>query len=303
MESANLSEWSSQEDSGQCTRPSNGTSTEQAHSGTRSLKATINTAWMESGCRNFRKPEAESGEALYYSAWFYFPKRVDVGTAWNIWQYKGKPLGGTSKLYWKLDVRNRVDGEMVVYLIWKGDSIQGPYSTDGLGAAIYQQQAVALPVAQWVNLEVYLKQSGDFDGEIQVWQDGIELFHLTDIRTKHPGGTQNWSVNNYGSALSPSTVVMYVDDAAISASRIWPVATPTPTPTATATDTPAPTVTPTPTNTPTPTATPTPTVTPRVIQPEPGERLFVECDENSTLNWNVEGLGILLWCQVIQAGD
>lgn len=318
METGNLSEWTSSEDSGQCSRPSNGTTTEQAHTGSRSMKMTISTLYGTAGCREFRKDEADTGAPYYYSAWFYIPKHLDIGSNWNIWQYKGKaPQTPTrSDLYWKLDVRNRADGEMAVWLVWKGDTVSGPLATNGIAPVIYQQTAVTMPIERWFNLEVYLKQSGAFDGEIQVWQDGISLFHLTDIRTKAPDGTQNWSVNNYGTDFSPSSISMYIDDAAISPTRIWQdisTATPTPTDTAiptvtaTPTDTPTPTPTPTetPTETPTPTDTPTstPTATPVLYEIDNGETLQIVCSAGESLAWLPSADALMVWCNVIEAGE
>lgn len=318
MEGANLSEWTSSEDSGQCSRPSNGTSTDQAHSGVRSMKMTISTMLGTAGCREFRKDEVDSGAPYYYSAWFYIPKKIAIGSNWNIWQYKGKaPATPTrSDLYWKLDVRNRADGEMVAWLVWKGDTVAGPTATDGMGAEIYQQTAVTVPAGRWFNLEVYLKQSGAFDGEIQVWQDGVSLFHLANIRTKAPGGSQNWSVNNYGTDFSPSSISMYVDDAAISPVRIWqelPTATPTATDTAIPTVTQTPTVTPTPTatatetptQTPTPTDTPTstPTATPVLYEIGDDETLQLVCSAGESLAWLPSADALMVWCSAVEVGE
>lgn len=304
METGDLSEWTSTEDSGQCSRPGSGTSTQQAHTGTRSLKMTINTFWNSAGCRNFRKPEADSGDSYYYSAWFYLPQHVQVGSSFNIWQYKGKPDGSSeSKLYWKIDIRNRPDGQMVAWLIWKGDAIEGPLESDGMGPVFYTQTEVVIPVGEWVNFEVYLDQSGDFDGHITVWQDGELLYDVSDVRTKHPGGSQNWSVNNYGASLNPSTVVMFIDDAEISSSRIWQVSEPTATPTdiPTVTPTPTPTFTPTPVPTATPTVTPTPT--PISLELPAGEIWRISCPVSYTLQSQANSASLDLWCNLITAGE
>jgi hypothetical protein len=228
FETGDLSQWDvgnrrdamEEADSGRCSRPDSGVSTEQAHSGQYSMKMVIDAARTPSGCRQFRKAETASGLPLYYSAWFYFPERVTVGSQWNIFQFKAK-AGGKSALFWKLDVRNNPAGDMVVILVWKGSG-PGPQAGDGVKAQRYVQSLATLPVGQWVHLEVYLKQSEQFDGQLTVWQDGVQLFDMAGVRTKQPGGVQNWSINNYGLGLEPSPTTLYIDDAAISTERIGP---------------------------------------------------------------------------------
>jgi hypothetical protein len=57
-----------------------------------------------------------------------------------------------------------------------------------------------------------------------VWQDEVELFNLRDVRTRYPApnGANEWSVNNYAHAITPSPTTIYIDDAVISTSRIGP---------------------------------------------------------------------------------
>ena len=53
-----------------------------------------------------------------------------------------------------------------------------------------------------------------------VWQDGVELFNVKAVRTRYPppnGVANEWSVNNYGDAITPSPTTIYIDDAEIRA--------------------------------------------------------------------------------------
>lgn len=225
FETGDLSLWPTdkgaggESDSGLCSRPSEGVSDEQAHSGQYSLKATINTRLGTAGCRQFRKHEVGLGQPLYYSAWFYFPEQIQVNGFWNLFQFKANQ-NGESGVFWKLDVDNRPTGEMMWILVWDGP-IEGP--TPGMhGRREYPHSLMTLPVGQWTHVEVYLKQSSGFDGEIIVWQDGVELFNMSGVRTKFASGYQNWSVNNYGNNLSPASVTLYIDDVVISTERIGP---------------------------------------------------------------------------------
>ena len=95
-EAGNLAEW------GDGSGPSGGglfndgvhtvaTSTERAHSGTRSMKMTINTtAAVDTAVRAFRWKESYTKQDLYYSAWYYFPQQHVPTTFWNIMQFKSE---------------------------------------------------------------------------------------------------------------------------------------------------------------------------------------------------------------------
>jgi hypothetical protein len=232
METGDLSQWrinnnrGVESDSGLCSRPGKGVSAEQAHSGRYSIKMTIDSR-TSSGCRQFRKPEPATGAPLYYSAWYYFPKQEAVMGFWNLFQFKSNNFktsdegDGDRGVFWKLDVRNNPQGEMALILSWKGP-IEGPYAADGVKVRQYYQTLATLPVRQWVHVEVYLKQSETFDGQIIVWQDGVELFNMNNVRTRFPGGDQSWSVNNYGKEMLPNPVALYIDDVAISTERVGP---------------------------------------------------------------------------------
>lgn len=214
------------EDSGAAYRPRNGVSREQAHSGLYSAKMSIDSDVPHSGCRLFRKFECwQDAQAYVYGAWFYFPKFVRVDGWWNIWQFKAN-VDQQSMVAWKLEVRNPTPDTMALMLVWDMAPILGPFANYSLAAVHRVEQpgaanggALALPVGEWVHIEVGLLQSADFDGEICVYQDDVELFGLTGIRTKPEGGSQNWSVNNYGQRLRPDNrrqrVHLYVDDMTI----------------------------------------------------------------------------------------
>ncbi|QQS43826.1 hypothetical protein IPM65_06860 [Candidatus Roizmanbacteria bacterium] len=102
------------QDSGLCIRPKNGVSTDVAHSGKYSLKMTIGSWFPHSGCRQFRYPEARSGEDYYYSAWLYFPEQYEVNGWTNIMQFKAKKnsqIGGPSAVFWSVRLMSRENGE------------------------------------------------------------------------------------------------------------------------------------------------------------------------------------------------
>jgi len=79
----------------------------------------------------------------------------------------------------------------------------------------------ALPIGRWFHLEVFLRVATDATGGLAIWQDGIQVFDLTGVSTTVSPWV-SWSVGNIAEQLSPETVTVYVDDAAISPDRLGP---------------------------------------------------------------------------------
>jgi hypothetical protein len=214
------------EDSGDFVRAM---STEQAHSGIYSVKMTINTTVSSAGVRTFRKKEAwENLQPYYYGCWFYFPEVVEVSGFWNIWQFKTN-TETESDVAWKLEARNFVDENAEVQhtllLVWDGQEFGGPFAGDPVQRVAYapSEPYPPLPIGEWFHIEVYLRQSEVYDGQIIVWLNGVELFNKNNVRTKHTGGFNNWSVNNYGDDHNINPHSIYVDDMVVSTIPIYPL--------------------------------------------------------------------------------
>jgi hypothetical protein len=188
-----------------------------ARSGSWSAKLTIDTtSGNDTGVRLFRWNESRALTEAYYSAWFYFPERVSTpGGWWNLLQFKSRTATANDAT-WILNVGNRSDGSMYFYpYYWLSD---GPRAGE-TGKMGFAQPVANIPVGQWVNVEVFLKQSGGHDGQIIVWQDGAEIFRLDNVRTRHPDGNNEWSINNYASQLAPAVATVYVDDARVTTNQ------------------------------------------------------------------------------------
>jgi hypothetical protein len=230
-------------DSGSCTRPVPCTSSnwaacpassDFAHSGTYSMKLTLNTS-VESGCRQFRNPEPKSGETFYYDAWLYVPVTTTVtGTFWNIFQTKTGGNHNPEDPVFVVDLLNRsgVGTPLRLRLRWK-NLFAGPYAasvgkctntpcpTPGNGnPANYDQGLKDVTPGTWTHIEMYLKQSttGNFDGQQTWWQDGTLLWNFVNIKTRddvtNGVGDNRWSINSYSDGLTSNTI--YWDDATIS---------------------------------------------------------------------------------------
>jgi hypothetical protein len=176
--------------------------------------------------RLFRWRESLSNHQAYYSAWYYFP-RIYRAEWWNLFQFKSRnDRTSSSDPFWFLQIGNRPNGNMYLYLtwwhqLWLDRGVEGPHRGE-FGGKNYDQVLADLPIGQWVHIEVFLRQSAAFDGQIIVWQDGVELVNQSNVRTRYPAVGAEWSLNNYSGAIRPTPATIYIDDAVISTSRMGP---------------------------------------------------------------------------------
>jgi Polysaccharide lyase len=221
-ETGDLSQWYAGDGGGEFNSgaAASAVTTEVAHSGRYSARTTIRTPGT-SAVRLFRWNESRATLEAYYSAWFYFPRRYRVPDWWNVFQFKSRN-GAANDPFWSVQVGNRRSGAMYLYLNWwDGLTIEGPHRGE-FGGRSFDQGVRDIPEGTWIHIQVFLRQSAAFDGQVIVWQDGIELFNVRDVRTRYPdaNGANEWSVNNYADAVTPSPTTIYIDDAVISTSRI-----------------------------------------------------------------------------------
>lgn len=196
-----------------------------AHTGLYSAQATIQTPHMPEApaVRLFRWNEGRAYPEACYSAWYYLPRRYVATEWWNIFSFKSRNGSAANDAFWQLQIGNRLRGPMYVYLTWWGPPLEGPRPGE-FGLQHFLQALRDVHPHSWTHLEVYLRQSSDFDGQIIVWQDGVELFNMNNVRTRYPAanGANEWSVNSYSDSIIPSPTTIYIDDAAISVPVAWP---------------------------------------------------------------------------------
>lgn len=149
----------------------------------------------------------------YYSAWYYFPRRFEPELWWNVFQFKTRDRRGVSQSAWSLNVGNLENGAMTFYLYSSLEerTYDGPLTSTPL----------PIPVGQWVHVEAFYKRATDGTGRIAVWQDGTKIYDISGVRTALTDYS-DWSVTNYTDSIRPSTATIYIDDAAISTSRLGP---------------------------------------------------------------------------------
>ena len=233
-EAGNLAEW------GDGSGPSGGglfndgvhtvaASAERAHSGTRSMKMTIDTtAGVDTAVRAFRWKESYTKQDLYYSAWYYFPQSHVPTTFWNIMQFKGE-------LYDAGGVQTKNDPIITIGVTVAGGAsrLHMFYFGHFFGGTDQQfnQSILTLPIGQWTHIEAFLHQAPDATGVFMLWQNGTRILEVTNLQTNYTplaNGYQTWSVNNYSNGLTPAIATIYIDDAVISRTRVGTAIVPPP---------------------------------------------------------------------------
>jgi hypothetical protein len=160
-----------------------------------------------------------SGEPLpgegYYSAWYYLPRSVSVGVNvgryWVIFKFRQQDQGGTTDELFDLDLINLDAGEMSLQL----------YDHRRAGVVPLDVDSPVVPVGQWFQIEAYYRNAQDDTGRLTFWLDGRQIVDLAN-QPMAPTPFVEWNVCSIGADLTPSTAVIYVDDCAVSRSRVGP---------------------------------------------------------------------------------
>jgi hypothetical protein len=195
-------------------------SRDRSHTGSWAAKLAIPGT---GGIRLWRWNEPMQNRELYYSLWYFFPRGYTVGSnGWNnILQYKSRTSDGKNDPFFLMQWKNQGTAMYPSLYWWQPSTTEGPLPGQR-GQRTWDFPNAPIPVGRWFNIEVRYVCSGDFNGAIQVWQDGVELLKLEGIRTAFPGGDCIWAATNYGQNISPSPYYFYVDDAVISRTRVGP---------------------------------------------------------------------------------
>jgi hypothetical protein len=185
-----------------------GTSRDVAHTGRYSAKLTITTP-PAAGVRLFRWGELQRYDELYFSAWYYFPKRYDTPAGWwGIFQWKSKISATQNDPFFILNIGNRENGNMHLYMYGWQTKVSYPQTTKDI------------PVAQWVHVEAFYRCAADGTGKVTVWQDGVQILDAQNVDTRYANGECHWSLANYSDQVTASPTTIYIDDVAISTTRI-----------------------------------------------------------------------------------
>jgi len=153
----------------------------------------------------------------YYSAWYYLPSAVNVSTFWVIFKFRMRAVAddaSTTAELFDLNLANTSSGGMTLRLYdWRNGDVP-------LDVAM-----PAVPVGTWFQIEAYYRNATDGGapdngGRLTFWLDGQKIVDVTGPMA--PTSWVAWNVVSVAVNLTPSTAVLYVDDCAISHSRVGP---------------------------------------------------------------------------------
>lgn len=228
QETGNLEQWTHGNSGGTRLPSADSTievSSEAAHSGNYSVKLVNPTGWNP----NDREPDDSSKivddgdegpelfhavgnlEDAYYSAWFLLPEEYQVDPALTLLRLRARakpedpPDGGED-----LVLRSLKTGGYVLQVF---------SNNSGFLFEPVADPAPHVASGRWFQLEVrYEPRSA---GRLRVWLDGALVYDLGD-RLGAPTGEGTLSVSNVAEHAEPQPLVLFVDDAAISSSRVSP---------------------------------------------------------------------------------
>ncbi|WP_009036009.1 Ig-like domain-containing protein [Indibacter alkaliphilus] len=229
-ETGNQSEWTADGGGGEYNSGTGNSavSSEQAKSGNRSLKLSINTTSGDShGTRNYRWNEITKHEDLIYTIYMYFPHRIDFdpNNAWfNLIQTKGVKYASGGPGTGPDQINNP---HYVVGLGVRGGAGSGGanYLTladlqrfwGGSTNIVWQApNGVNLPTQKWVKIQMRIIQKRDDTGRILIWQDDQLIIDSGNRNTLRPEVDDNhFSINAYADKTFPNRTSFYIDDVSI----------------------------------------------------------------------------------------
>jgi hypothetical protein len=186
-------------------------SNERAHTGSAAAQLTVDTT----GGQLQNVGLALSGglpDEAYYSAWFYLPRSVTVGTYWVIFKLRMRTdaaNSNTSELF-DINLDNLPTGEMTLRLFDHRSGSDVPLEV----------APPVVPVGDWFQIETFYRNTQDETGRLTLWVDGRETIDLHGPMAPTPWIA--WDLSSIAVDLVPASATIHVDDCAVSRSRVGP---------------------------------------------------------------------------------
>lgn len=211
QERGDLTEWTA-DGSGDTYLPGDSSielSTEAAHRGAHAIKLVNPAAWDKQD----EGPELSHNAGVladaYYSAWFLLPEDYHLEPQMTLMRLRSRdPDGGKHFSGEELQLRSLPVGGYVLQIF----SNNAGFLLEPLA-----DPAPRVAAGRWFQLEArYEPQSS---GRLRVWLDGVLVYDL-DGRPGATGAEMVLGICNVAEAATPAPLVLFVDDAAVSLSRV-----------------------------------------------------------------------------------
>ncbi len=147
----------------------------------------------------------------FYSAWYYLPTTVTVGNYWIIFKLRLRTDANdptTEDEFYDFELSNAATGEMTVLIFDHRTEADVPL----------EGSAPIVPVSVWFQVEAFYRNTNDASGQIIFWLNGQEIARV--VGPMAPTTWVEWDVVNVGEVLTPNSVVVAVDDCAVSLARV-----------------------------------------------------------------------------------
>ena len=144
-------------------------------------------------------------QQAYYGAWYYIPALCTNSGVWNLFHFQGRNAPGESlRGLWDISLLNKDSGALRLEVY---GFLTNPALPD-------QSDAPDIPIGEWFHIQMFLKRAADATGEVTVYQNGVSVFHVANLRTDNTTFGQ-WYVGNYATDLTPTISSLYVDDVSV----------------------------------------------------------------------------------------
>jgi hypothetical protein len=188
--------------------------TEHAHTGTSAVRLTIDASKVGVQESALLSRADDLPIEAYYSAWYYLPTSVSVGTYWVIFKFRQRAVasdGSTESELFDLDLTRQGNGDMSMVLF--DHRAQRNLPLDVTDAVV--------PINRWFQVEAFYRNTADSTARLTYWLNGRQIKDLSG-QTLAPSSWIEWDPCSVGETLDPSPAVLFIDDCAISRTRVGP---------------------------------------------------------------------------------
>jgi hypothetical protein len=190
-------------------------SNERAHQGTYSAKLTVYSPDDQNRGNASLVRSGSLPVQAYYSAWYYLPRSISVGTYWVIMKFRLRTVlddASTEGELFDVNLKNLNGGEMSLRLY--------DHLLNGGSDWPLDVPDPVVSVGAWFQIEAFYRAASDNSGRLTLWLDGRQILDASGPTGPTPWVA--WDVVSVAESLSPSTATIYVDDCAISKVRVGP---------------------------------------------------------------------------------
>jgi hypothetical protein len=156
----------------------------------------------------------------YYSAWYYLPQTITVGLYWVIMKFRYHSPNDPTTEAELFDVNLKsLPGGVMSLRVYDHSASNDASAAHDLPLLSTVKDPPKLSVGKdWFQIEVFYRNAAD--GRFTLWLDGQEIIDTSE--STGLDGWLAWDVVSVGYNLTPEPAVLYVDDCAISKTRIGP---------------------------------------------------------------------------------